>query len=319
MGSKATEENRVELVLATTGRSIGYKMRVRHNFGLGLALIALALVLMAVVGCASGAGPLATPTTKAAGASVTATPAAKSAAAKADASSASATGFANPNLLVQAKWLSDNLGDANLRIIDARTADDYKAGHIKGAVSLPVELAFNPSGPKQMVGSPEQIEQLFGEKGIGNDTRVIVYDIGKETKAARVLWTLEYFGHTNVAVLDGGFKRWQKDSLPTATEETRPTPAKFTAKVNTKVNATKEDILAILKKPGYALVDARSPEEYRGEDVRAKRGGHIPGAVNIDWRDLFTSDDAPVLKSAADLAKMYETAGVTKDKNTFVY
>lgn len=299
-------------------RRLSYQMRRTQKIGLGATLIALLLVLSVAIGCASSAAPAATATTKPAGGSA-ATPAVKPATGKTEASPTAAAGFANPDLLVEAKWLSEHLGDASVRVVDARTPDEYKSGHVKGAVSLPVDDTFNPTGPKQMAGPAEQIERVFGEKGIGNETRVIVYDNGKETKASRILWTLEYYGHTKVAVLNGGFKKWQKESLPTATEETKAAPAKFAAKIQSSALATKEDILGALKKPGIAIVDARSPEEYRGEDVRAKRAGRIPGAVNIDWRDLFTNDDAPVLKSSGDLKKMYETAGVTKDKNVFVY
>ncbi len=228
-------------------------------------------------------------------------------------------GFANPDLLVETSWLAQHLNDANIRIVDARTAKDYQAGHIQGAVNLPVAETFNPVGPASMAGSPEQMEQVFGQRGISGDTRVIVYDNGKETTAARVLWTLEYYGHTKGAVLDGGFKKWQKESQAISTQETTATAAKFTAQVRPSIFASKDDVLAALNKPSVAIVDARSPAEYKGDDLRAKRGGHIPGAMNIDWTTLFTSDDAPVLKSPAELRKMYEDTGITKDKEVFVY
>ncbi|MBI4282499.1 MAG: sulfurtransferase [Chloroflexi bacterium] len=232
---------------------------------------------------------------------------------------ATPAGFANPDLLVDTAWLSQHLDDANIRIVDARAAKDYQANHIQGAISIPVEDTFNTEGPKQMAGPQEQIEQLFGQRGIGNGTTVIVYDNGKETKAPRILWTLEYFGHTNVAVLDGGFKKWQGENLPVASEEHTAAATSFTATAQPSLLADKDDILAALGKPGVAIVDARSAAEYRGEDLRAKRGGHVPGAVNIDWRDLFTAGETPVLKSPAELRKMYEDAGVTKDKEVFVY
>lgn len=227
--------------------------------------------------------------------------------------------FANPDLLVDTEWLAEHLDDPNIRIVDARPASEYQANHIQGAIRLPVEDTFNPVGPKQMAGSQEQIEQLFGQSGIDRGTRVIVYDNGKETKAPRTLWTLEYYGHTKVAVLDGGFKKWQGENLPVANEEHKAAATSFSASAQPSLLADKDDILAALNKPGVAIVDARSAAEYRGEDLRAKRGGHVPGAVNIDWRDLFTADETPVLKSPADLRKMYEDAGVTRDKEVFVY
>lgn len=258
---------------------------------------AFALV-MALAAC--GAEPTPTPTRPAA--TPTPTPA----------------GFANPDLLVDTSWLAQHLNDANIRIVDARTAKDYQAGHIPGAVNLPVAETFNPVGPTQMAGPTQQLEQVFGQRGIAGDTRVIVYDNGRETTAARVLWTLEYYGATKVSVLNGGFKKWQKEALATSTEETKAAAANFTAQTKPALFASKEDILVALNKPSVAIVDARSPAEYKGDDLRAKRGGHIPEAVNIDWTTLFTSEDAPVLKSPAEIRKMYEDAGVTKDKEVFV-
>ncbi len=268
----------------------------------GLAL-ALSLVVALFAGCA-GATPAPTPTaTPIPAPTATPTPA----------------GFANPGLLVETSWLAQHLNDADIRIVDARSVKDYQAGHIKGAVNLPVAETFNPVGPAQMAGPAEQLEKVFGQRGIMSDTKVIVYDNGKETTASRVLWTLEYYGATKVSVLNGGFKKWQKESQTTSTEETKAAAATFTAQTKAALFASKEDILAALNKPGAAIVDARSPAEYKGDDLRAKRGGHMPGAVNVDWTTLFTSDDAPVLKSPAELRKMYEDAGVTKDKEVIVH
>ena len=183
-----------------------------------------------------------------------------------------------------------------------------------------MEATYDPTDLKKSdVGPAAQLEKVFGDRGISSDTRVIIYDVGRETKAGRLFWTLEYAGHTKVAYLNGGFKKWQKEGLPVATEETKVTAVKFTVKLKAVTLATKDDVLSALGKPGNAFVDTRTPAEYRGDDLRAKRGGHIPGAVNVDWVTQFTSDDAPVLKSAAELKKMYEDLGVTRDKTVYVY
>ena len=272
------------------------------------SMILPALVVLLLTTCAAPATATApSPTRPAATATPLATPTAKVAK------------FENPNLLVETSWLAQNLSDVNLRILDARPAKDYAAGHIKGAISLPVENTFNPTGPAQMAASADLIQKVFGERGVSNDTRVVVYDVGKETKASRILWTLEYYGHTKVSVLNGGFAKWQKEDLPVSTEETRPATTTFTAKADDTKLSTKEKILAVLGKPGVALFDVRSPEEFTGQDVRTKRGGHIPGAVNIDWRELFTKDDPAVFKSAEELTKMLTAVGVTKDKEVQTY
>ncbi len=297
-------------------------MKMRWNAKLSFAaiLITLLAAFSLLVACAGGsAAPSPTAAAKATASGSSSAPVDKSAAAKVEPASGTTTGFANPDLLVETKWLSDHLSDTGIRILDVRTADEYKAGHIKGAISLPIEETFNPVGPKQNVGPAEQIEKVLGDRGISGDVRVIVYDGGKDTKGPRMFWTLEYYGDAKVAVLNGGFKKWQKESLAVATEETKATAAKFSAKAQPSLLATKDDVLGGLNKPGYAVVDARSPEEYRGDDVRSTRGGHVPGAVNIDWRNLFTNDDAAVFKSPAELQNIYTAAGITKDKDVSAY
>ncbi|MDO8473704.1 MAG: sulfurtransferase [Dehalococcoidia bacterium] len=229
-------------------------------------------------------------------------------------------GYANPDLLVETLWLSQHLNDAGIRVVDVRTAAQYKAGHIQGAVSLPVEETFDQANlAGGDLGTTAQLEKAFGDRGIASDTRVIIYDGGKETKAGRLFWTLEYAGHTKAAYLNGGLTKWQKENLPVSTDETKATAAKFTANIKPATLATKADVLAAIGKPGNAIVDTRSPAEYKGDDLRAKRGGHIPGAVNVDWTTQYISGDVPVLKSAAELKKMYEDLGVTRDKTIYVH
>ncbi|MBI4216634.1 MAG: sulfurtransferase [Chloroflexi bacterium] len=230
-------------------------------------------------------------------------------------------GFANPQLLVETAGLSQRLGEKGLVIVDTRPAADYDKGHIKGAVNIPVADTFLKDSPiPQMAGSKEQIEQLFGAKGIGNDVKVVAYGVGKDTNASRVFWTLEYYGHKNVAVLNGGYTKWVAEKLPTETAAPAITSAKFVAAANPSLLATKEQVLGVAGKGTVQLVDARSPAEYAGTDLRATRGGRIPGAKNLDWTTLFTEGDVPVLKSVSELTTMYQAAGATdKSKETWAY
>lgn len=222
------------------------------------------------------------------------------------------TGYANPNLIVSVDWLLQHYKDANVRIVDARSAADYEKGHIPGAVSLPVADTFDPAQQKNYPDTKEKLESLFGNKGIGNNVRTITYDNGKETSSSRLFWTLEYAGHTNVAVLDGGIKAWQALNGLVNTEAVKPESIKFTSKIDpAKLPTTEQCVLAIGDKT-KVMLDARSPAEFRGEDVRAKFGGHIPGAINIEWVENYTSTNT--LKPAPELRAMYESKGITKDK-----
>lgn len=225
--------------------------------------------------------------------------------------------FVNPNLVVNASWLKQHIKDANLRIVDTRPAADYAKGHIPGAVSLPVTETFDPEKDKNLPDTKEKLEALFSQKGIGNNLRVVTYDDGLATQAGRLFWTLEYSGHTNAAVLNGGIKAWQAEGGELSTEVPTVPAAKYTSKIDPAKMPTREQCEIAINDPKKVVLDTRSPEEYRGDDVRAKFGGHIPGAINIDWRENFTG--ASVLKAPDVLKTMYESKGVTRDKEVIAH
>jgi thiosulfate/3-mercaptopyruvate sulfurtransferase len=277
---------------------------LRRKLGSNLAVIipfVFVILTLVVTSCATAATP--TPTTKATAPS-TAAP-------------KSSSSIGSSDLLVETDQLAQLLSDSNIRIVDARAANDFKAGHIKGAVNIPVDTAYGTAGNAGTVPTAEQVAELFGSKGIGNEQRVILYDAGKQYNAVRLLWTLEYYGHKKVSLLNGGFKKWQKENKEVSTAEPTIVAAKLAAKADPTRVATMDDMSKAVGRTGVAFVDARAPAEYTGADARAKRGGHVPGAVNIDWVELFNADDT--IKSTADLAKIYSDKAVTKDKEVYAY
>src|SRR5574337_1867374 len=196
-----------------------------------------------------------------------------------------AGGYGNPQLLVDTHWLVQHLNDRALRIIDMRNSpEEYVAGHIPGAVYLAVNqvrLALKESG---FVLPPDyEIEERLGQLGITQETMVIVYDDQGGLNASRLFFTLEYGGHKKVALLNGGITKWVAEAR--ALSKTAPAVSKtvYQIQAETQRVAAAGWIVANLGKPNLAIVDCRSPAEFRGEDLRAKRGGHIPGAVNIEW------------------------------------
>lgn len=225
-----------------------------------------------------------------------------------------------PGLVVNTEWLASHLQDANLRIVDLREEAKYREGHIPGAVNQPVAQIYDNSGPiKGLVLPKEQFESLMGGLGVGDESLVVAVDDSGGSSAARLLWNLEYYGYQGVVYLDGGFKKWESEKRETTRTAPKVATAKFTAKPDPSKLATKEQVLDSIRKPGVVIVDARSPAEYRGEDVRSARGGHIPGAININWTVHLTEGDVPVLKPLEELRRIYESAGVTKDKEVIAY
>ena len=227
-------------------------------------------------------------------------------------------GYAMPELLVETDWLADNLTSSGIVLIDARKADLYDAGHIEGAVSLPKALTYKPDGPKNMAGPADQIAKVFGAAGISNDSKVIVYDAGRSTDAARILWTLHYVGHDNVSILNGGYNKWAAEERAVSVEPTKANPTTFEATVDESVLGTTEECKLSIDDPKAIVLDNRSPAEYSGEDNRAKLSGHIPGAVNVDWREHFNVvDDIATYKSAADIKALYDAVGITADMKVY--
>ena len=215
--------------------------------------------------------------------------------------------FANPGLLVDSAWLHANAQDAGVRIVDARSADAYADSHIPGAVSIPRSATFAPDGPSGTVAAPERIAELFGKQGIDAKTHVIVYDEGVSHAAARVFWTLEYYGHPRVSVLDGGIGKWfaEKRDLTKKTPEVRP--AVFEVRANPARSSSKKGLIASVGKKVF--LDVRSDREWNG--------GRIPGAIHVEWTKNFTSADVPVYKSPKELATLY--AAFERDKAVHAY
>ena len=227
-------------------------------------------------------------------------------------------GYARPELLAETDWLAQHLDDPGIRIVDMRSEGAYRKGHIPGAVHLEWK-ALKDADNEVAVIPPEKLAALMGQLGIGNDTMVVGYDDQGGLAPARLWWVLDYYGHRTAKVVNGGWNKWVKEKKPVTTEVLRPTAAQFSVQIEEQKVCLVEELLGEMKRSKVVVVDARSPAEYSGFDVQAKRGGHIPGTVNIDWVRNVTSDDLKTFRPAAQLHKMYEAAGVTPDKEIIVH
>src|SRR3954470_21538992 len=223
-------------------------------------------------------------------------------------------GYANPQLLTTPAMLSDALAGAGKPLVlDLRAAEDFAAGHIPGAVHLDLwGVSLIDTDPAPLKAFMWMIDHLFNLRGVTASTPVVVYDEQSGMRAARAFWFLEYFGHPRVQVLDGGFAAWVRAQLPVTREAETPPKSTWKGTPQPHTIATWRDVQARLGNPGVVLLDTRSDGEYDGTTVRAKRGGHIPGAVHVEWTRNLTADGG--YKPADDLRAMYEQAGVTPDK-----
>jgi thiosulfate/3-mercaptopyruvate sulfurtransferase len=236
------------------------------------------------------------------------------------------------NLLVTTDWLAEHLHDDNLRIVDIRGKvlpasepmphyhahrNDYEVSHIPGAVFVDWTTDIvEPGSISYDIANPQRYKAIMEALGIGDDTFVVAYDDAEGMFAARLWWTMNYYGHEQVSVLDGGWQKWLAENRPVTSEKPEIKAAIFTPNPQPEWNTTADDILE--KHP--MLIDARSSAEFAGEVSRTKRNGHIPGAVNIPRTKLVTKEGT--LRPVEELQQIFADAGIgiTLDaKNVVVY
>jgi thiosulfate/3-mercaptopyruvate sulfurtransferase len=203
-------------------------------------------------------------------------------------------------------------------LIDLRPADEFCRGLIPGAVHLDlwgVSLIDTSDAPLRafmwMIG------HLFALRGVSPDRPVVVYENDSGVRAARAFWFLEYLGHPDVRVLDGGIGAWTAAGFELTREAHPPVAGSWHGTPDANVLATWRDVRLSLERPGTCILDTRTDGEYFGRAVRARRGGAIPGAVHLEWTNNLASDGR--YKSPADLRAMYAAAGATPDREVITY
>jgi len=230
----------------------------------------------------------------------------------------SPAGYARPELLVDTAWLAAHVNDANVRIVDLRTRG-YGDGHIPQAVFVDNNWIRNPKAPPTFLPTPAEFEALMSRLGISNSTRVIAYDDRGGLYAARLWWLLNYYGHANAALLDGGWNKWSAEQRPTSATVPTPAAAIFTVKPGTVKVATADEVKASINKPGVKLVDARTQNEIDGKDLRnIKRGGYIESSVPVYWEDTL-DPVTKAMKPAAELTRLYRDKGILPSDQVTVY
>ena len=200
--------------------------------------------------------------------------------------------YAHPESLVSTEWVAENGGDANVRLVevDVDTAA-YEQGHITGAVGWNWQSQLQQPVRRDLA-SEEEIEQLLGGSGIGNDTTVVLYGDNNNWFAAWAFWQLKYYGHADVRIMNGGRAKWEAEGRPMTTEVPSHAARTYTASDGDQtIRAYRDQVLSMVNAGSISLVDVRSPAEFSGELLApaaapqegSQRGGHIPGASNIPW------------------------------------
>jgi thiosulfate/3-mercaptopyruvate sulfurtransferase len=224
-----------------------------------------------------------------------------------------ARGWPNGKLLVETSWVALHGSDAGVRLVDLRDAAAYAAGHIPGAVRLDEGPLRNPEDRLTYLPAPAAFAALMEQTGIGNGTHVVAYDDQGGKMAARLWYVLNAYGHERVSLLNGGWSQWVAEKRTVSTEAPSVPHATFVPRAQPQLSCPAPELLARAK--GVVVLDARSPEEFRGETLSpgATKAGRIPGAVNVEWKENVTGP-THLFKPAAELRKLYESKGVTPDK-----
>ena len=228
--------------------------------------------------------------------------------------------YRHPELLIETQKLVPLLSSPQLRLLDARPREEYRLGHLPGAMNLPApstdDLDANRRG---FPIPPEWAERLFRGAGINSNSQVVIYDDQGNRFAARVFYILEFFGHSHVQVLNGGFKKWQSEGLPLTTDSPGIAPSDFNPQANPAIIATSQWVNAHLKDPQVKLLDARSAAEFKGERIQGPRGGHIPGAINLEWTRVLDSGEIKTFLDAPSLEKLFSDAQVLPSHEVVTY
>jgi thiosulfate/3-mercaptopyruvate sulfurtransferase len=228
------------------------------------------------------------------------------------------TKYTRERLLTTPAELQKKLDSPNFCLIDARPAEQFARGHIPGAVHFDLfGLSLVDTRDAPLNAFMQMIHHVLELRGVSEEKEVVFYDENSGMRAARGVWFLEYFGHPNGRMLDGGFQAWTKAGLPVTTDAVAPKAATFRTNARRDVLATVDDVLDAVNKKQSCILDTRSKGEYLGTHVRAARGGAIPGAIHIEWTENL--DAAGKFKSDAELRAMYDKAGITPDRKVISY
>jgi len=236
--------------------------------------------------------------------------------------------YANPNVLIDTELVARNLSNNAIKIVevDYDPENAYKQGHIQGASLIWWKRDINDPVRRDII-SKDQFEELMSRNGITPDSEVVLYGDFNNWFAAFVFWIFKYYGHEKIKIMNGGRKKWELEKRPYTKDEPQVRGTKYVSQPpNEGLRAYLFDVKRTLDRKDTVLVDVRSPKEFSGEITappeypmeHAQRGGHIPRANNIPWATAVNDTDG-TFKSVEELKKIYETKGITPDKDVICY
>jgi thiosulfate/3-mercaptopyruvate sulfurtransferase len=242
-----------------------------------------------------------------------------------------------PEQIVSTAWLGEQHDRQNLRIFDCTTylhytedspspytvvsgRDDYNRAHIPGSafLDLQTDLSDNASPFRFTMLPLDELALRFAAHGIGNGVRVVLYSRANMQWATRIWWMLRAVGFDDVALLDGGWDKWDREGRPLSDEPVTYPAATLRAVPRPQLFATKETVAAAIGATTTCTINALAPDLHRGESARYGRPGRIPGSVNVPAGQLQLGQDK-VLPDATSAAQIFERVGANPQKRIILY
>ncbi len=229
------------------------------------------------------------------------------------------------DVVVSTEWLAQNLNNPNVRIIEVSVVPGlYERGHIPGAVNFVWTTDFVDTVSRNII-APERFQELARAAGINNDTTIVLYGDNSNWFAAWGAWVFRQYGAEDVRLLDGSRSKWEAENRELSTRAPTYPPGNFTVQQRSDLRVFLPDVLKVVhNEDDRVLVDIRSPDEFSGKifapegfQELAVRAGHIPGAVNVPWKQALKDDGT--FKSVEELRKLYADAGVDGSKPIITY
>ena len=233
-------------------------------------------------------------------------------------------------VIVDDKYVAEAIA-RNAVVWDIRSADAYARGHIAGAVNIgDAPRVLRDENTEDFIAT-DRIEKILGPAGLDPRRETIVYGSRGAWQAYFGLYTLQYFSGNNVRVYHEGIEGWDAAGRPISRDASQLAPVSLKLEISPAAAVTTKEMVARLNNPDVQIIDARTPQEFAGEDIRAIRGGHIPGAINIPYEQNWVDPDTPAklarkevssnagmsLKRTVDLKQLYSR--FDPHKETIVY
>lgn len=233
--------------------------------------------------------------------------------------------YAVADVLVSTDWVDQHKGDSTIAIVevDVDTAA-YNEGHVPGAIGWNWQTQLCDTLQRDII-SKKALEELLAASGIGNSTQIVLYGDNNNWFAAWAFWQLKIYGHGDVRIMDGGRKKWLAEGRALTKDKPSRARSSYTAKApDFSLRAMLPDVMKVYNAKDHVLVDVRSNDEFTGKILSppglpetCQRGGHIPGAKNVPWATACNEDGT--FKTFEELKALYESKGVTADKNVVAY